>query len=153
MELEEALKPYHLLEPPATSLLFFKVTSHPSHPLILLPREMGPHPLCPWKRTADGRLRRSWHQDFLRLLAQWARWMDSLRNIEVKTNHLAFSQSLFRQERYFHAAVSINNKVIIVGGWSSSSDRSGEIVNEGKAQITFTSLVTIHSWKIKFISY
>ena len=78
--------------------------------------------------------------------------MDSLRNIEVKTDDLASSQSLFSQERSRHAAVSINNKIIIVGSsYDSSSHKSGEIVNEGKAQITFTSLVTIHSWKIKFI--
>ena len=77
--------------------------------------------------------------------------MDSLRNIEVKTDHLASSQSLFSQERYYHAAVSINNKIILVGGGDNSSSRSGEIVNEGKAQITFTSLVMIHSWKIIFI--
>ena len=75
--------------------------------------------------------------------------MDSLRKLKVKTNNLASSQSLFRQERHGHAAVSINNKIIIVGGWDDS--RSGEIVNEGKAQITFTSLVMIHSWKINFI--
>ena len=78
--------------------------------------------------------------------------MDSLRNIEVKTNHIASSQSLFRQERESHAAVTINNKIILLGGWGdNSNERSGEIVNEGKAQITFTSLVTIHSWKIIFI--
>ena len=56
--------------------------------------------------------------------------MDSLRNIEVKTNSFASSQSLFSQERYAHAAVTINNKIIIVGG-RDSSERSGEIVNEG----------------------
>ena len=77
--------------------------------------------------------------------------MDSLRNIEVKTNHLASSQSLFSQERFDHAAVSINKRIIILGGYGSSSERSGEIVNEGKAQITFTSLVMIHSWKTIFI--
>ena len=77
--------------------------------------------------------------------------MDSLRNVEVKTNHLASSQSLFSKEREYHAAVSINNKIILLGGYFVSSQKSGEIVNEGKAQITFTSLVTIHSWKIKFI--
>ena len=76
--------------------------------------------------------------------------MDSLRNIEVKTNHFASSQSLFSQERRAHAAVSINNKIILVGGWGSGQN-SGEIVNEGKAQITFTSLVMIYSWKIIFI--
>ena len=77
--------------------------------------------------------------------------MDLLRNVEVKTDDLASSQSLFRHGREYHAAVSINNKIILLGGYSSSSDKTGEIVNEGKAQITFTSLVTIHSWKIKFI--
>ena len=75
--------------------------------------------------------------------------MDSLRNIEVKTDNLASSQSIFSEERSGHAAVSINNKIIILGG--SRSERSGEIVNEGKAQITFTSLVMIYSWKIIFI--
>ena len=80
-------------------------------------------------------------------LAKWPRGMDSLRNIEVKTDNLASSQSLFSQQRWYHAAVSISNKIILVGGWYSS----GEIVNEGKAQITFTSLVMIYSWKIIFI--
>ena len=78
--------------------------------------------------------------------------MDSLRNIEVKTNNLASSQSLFSQGRRYHAAVSINNKTIIVGGSDSrSSYKSGEIVNEGKTQITFSSLVMIHSLNIIFI--
>ena len=68
----------------------------------------------------------------MHLLDKWSRGMDSLRNIEVKTNHLAFSQSLFRQERRAHAAVSINNKIFILGGLDSTG---GELVNEGKAQI------------------
>ena len=72
--------------------------------------------------------------------------MDSLRNIEVKTNNLASSQSLFSQQRWYHAAVSINDKIILVGGRDSSSKRSGEIIGEGKmTQITFTPLVMIHS--------
>ena len=52
--------------------------------------------------------------------------MDSLRNIEVKTENLA--SSLFSRERFEHAAVVINDKLILVGGWGSSI-RSGEIVN------------------------
>ena len=52
--------------------------------------------------------------------------MDSLRNIEVRTENLA--SSLFSRERFVHAAVVINDKLILVGGWGSSI-RSGEIVN------------------------
>jgi hypothetical protein len=42
------------------------------------------------------------------------------------------------QERYNHAEVSINNKIILVGGKSRRSDiiRSGEIVNEGGSLFT-----------------
>ena len=52
--------------------------------------------------------------------------MDSLRNIEVRTENLA--SFLFSRERFVHAAVVINDKLILVGGWGSSI-RSGEIVN------------------------
>ena len=78
--------------------------------------------------------------------------MDSLRNIEVKTNNLASSQSLFSQGRSEHAAVQINEKIFILGG--DESKRTGEIVGEGIGtnwKIIFTSLVMIHSWKITLI--
>ena len=90
MELQQAVKPSHL-QPTAPSLLFLTVTSHPSHPLILLPREKVPLPFCRWKQTEADCLRRERHWDFLYLLAQGARWLDSLRNVEVKSDHLIIS--------------------------------------------------------------
>ena len=59
--------------------------------------------------------------------------MDSLRNIEVKTNNLASSQSLFSQGRKEHAAVQINERIILLGGSGSVTNAqiSGEIVKEG----------------------
>ena len=60
--------------------------------------------------------------------------MDSLRNIEVKTDHLSSSQSLFSQERMWHAAVQINERIFILGGVDNSM-KTGEIVGDGKTQI------------------
>ena len=60
--------------------------------------------------------------------------MDSLRNIEVKTNHLAASQSIFSQPRFAHAAVSIKERIFILGGVDNSM-KTGEIVGDGKPQI------------------
>ena len=117
------------LHQPAPSLLFLhQVTSHPSHPLILLPREKFPHPLCCGQRSSTSRLRRKIHRDILHLLDKWSRGMDSLRNIEVKTNNLASSQSLFSQGRMWHTSVQINEKIILIGGDQSET---GEIVKEG----------------------
>ena len=61
--------------------------------------------------------------------------MDSLRNIEVKTNNPAFSQSLFSLQRSEHAAVQINERIILLGGFDSTIMKTGETVGEGKAQI------------------
>ena len=62
--------------------------------------------------------------------------MDSLRNIEVKTNNLVSSQSLFSQERILHAAVSIKERIFILGGGrEEESMKTGEVVEEGKAQL------------------
>ena len=60
--------------------------------------------------------------------------MDSLRNIEVNTNNLVSSQSLFSQERILHAAVSIKERIFILGGVDNSM-KTGEIVGDGKPQI------------------
>ena len=130
-KLKQALKPSLLTA--RTSLLFLQVTSQPSHPFILLPRENVPHPLCHGKQSSTGRLRRFGHQDILHLLAKGTRGMDSLRNIEVKTNNLASSQSLFSQPRMDHGAVSINERIFILGGVFST--KTGEIVGDGKTQI------------------
>ena len=54
--------------------------------------------------------------------------MDSLRKLEVKTNNLASSQSLFSQGRMWHTSVQINEKIILIGGDQSET---GEIVKEG----------------------
>ena len=54
--------------------------------------------------------------------------MDSLRRLEVKTNNLASSQSLFSQGRMWHTSVQINEKIILIGGDQSET---GEIVKEG----------------------
>ena len=80
---KQALKISQLpIFPSAPFLLFLhQVTS--SHPFILLPRESWAHPFCRRQWAAAGRVRRGRHRDFLHLLAQWARWMDSLCNIEV----------------------------------------------------------------------
>ena len=59
--------------------------------------------------------------------------MDSLRKIEVKTNILASSQSFFSQERMDHAAVTVNERIFILGG--GGDGKTGEIVGDGKTQI------------------
>ena len=67
-------------------------------------------------------------------MEKWATGVDSLRRLEVKTNnHLASSQSLFSQKRWNHAAVTINKRIIILGG--KESMKTGEIVGDGEAQI------------------
>ena len=76
------------------SSLSTRYSSHPSS--ILLPRETTerenqPLPLCCRQRAATCGLRRRQHGHFshreiLRVLAQWARSMDSIRNLEVKTD-------------------------------------------------------------------
>ena len=67
-------------------------------------------------------------QGDLHRLAKWTRGMDSLRRLEVKTNNLAYSQSLFSQGRMWHTSVQINEKIILIGGDQSET---GEIVKEG----------------------
>ena len=76
--------------------------------------------------------------------------MDSLRNNEVETDKCANAsfQSLFSQERFVHAAVSINNKIIILGGWGRSI-RSGEIV-KGLHKLE-NNIHIACSWKITLI--
>ena len=58
--------------------------------------------------------------------------MDSLRNIEVKTNNLASSQSLFSQPRMGHGAVSINERIFILGGVDNQNPDGGDIVKTGE---------------------
>ena len=61
--------------------------------------------------------------------------MDSLRNIEVIkiSDHIgSHFKSFFSQERRFHAAVVIQEEIIIIGGLQSSN--TGEIV-KGKFYI------------------
>ena len=59
--------------------------------------------------------------------------MDSLCNIEVKSPVISI-QSLSSQERFDHAAVvtrqdkSTEERIVIIGGFGSSSQHTGEIV-------------------------
>ena len=69
LELKQALKLSRMLHAPFLHFLA-KVTPHP---FILLPRETRPLPLCPRPRAAACGVRWVVHQDFLHLLAQWAR--------------------------------------------------------------------------------
>ena len=78
--------------------------------------------------------------------------MDSLCNIEVKSDHLASSKSLFSQERSVHAAVVLQTKrqekIFLIGGFGNSS-RTGEIV-KGLHKLE-NNIHTACSWKITLI--